>query len=147
MYPTACCARVIRECGIESCCMHVRLSRIRCNLRMARFYVESFVLVALLSTCCVSGDSNVNGDLVLSKVERAINLESHLVKITTKVTVENSGTKAVDHFHFAVDSAHVSHLAYIAALVCSIQRCCTAWVLPHILVCFVRRWTLKRGKM
>ena len=92
--------------------------RIRCNPRMARLCRQFLALAALLSTCWVMANGVVNGDLVISKSERTIDATSHLVKIKTIFTVENTGTKAADHVHFVLDSKHADSLAYIGAVVC-----------------------------
>ena len=95
----------------------VKCARIRSNRAMQKFCVEVFVLAALLSTCCSAGDATVNGGLVITRADRVIDLTSHIVRITTKMTVENAGAKAADHVHFAVDSSHASQMAYIGASV------------------------------
>jgi oligosaccharyltransferase complex subunit alpha (ribophorin I) len=79
---------------------------------MQKVPVESFVLAVVLWACF---STPMNGELIVTKVDRSIDLTSHLVKITTKVAVENTGTKAVDHVHFSLDSSHANEMAYIGA--------------------------------
>jgi len=52
------------------------------------------VVIAIISVAILR--SYANGDLVLSSVERSIDLASQVVKVTSKLTFENVGTDAVD---------------------------------------------------
>ena len=53
--------------------------------------------------------------LINEEVSREIDLKSHLVKITTTITLKNGGDSAVSSFQFAVDPSHASELAHISA--------------------------------
>jgi len=53
--------------------------------------------------------------LINEEVVREIDLKSHLVKVTTTITLKNGGDSAVSSFQFAVDPSHASELAHISA--------------------------------
>ncbi|KAJ7966996.1 Dolichyl-diphosphooligosaccharide--protein glycosyltransferase subunit 1 [Quillaja saponaria] len=57
----------------------------------------------------------VLSDLVLSKVERRIDLTSQIVRITSTIKVENTGSDVVSEVLLAFPDSQASHLAYLAA--------------------------------
>ncbi|KAJ7958001.1 Dolichyl-diphosphooligosaccharide--protein glycosyltransferase subunit 1 [Quillaja saponaria] len=54
-------------------------------------------------------------DLVLSKVERRIDLTSQIVRITSTIKVENTGSDVVSEVLLAFPDNQANHLAYLAA--------------------------------
>lgn len=60
---------------------------------------------------------SVNKDLLLKKVERKIDVASQVVKITSKITLENSGTGSVGAFLLAFTEAEKQNLAFLNAQV------------------------------
>ena len=64
-----------------------------------------FLLVGL-SLCCA--------ELVNEEVVRLIDLQTHLVKITTTVTLKNDQSGSVSTFRYTVDPSHAKQLAYIS---------------------------------
>lgn len=64
---------------------------------------------------------SVNSDLVLNKVERGIDVSSHLIKISTSITIENTGKTTANHFVYVLDPYLQNHEAYVGATVCSVN--------------------------
>lgn len=54
-----------------------------------------------------------NANLVNEEVSRNIDLKTHLVKVTTSVTLRNDGTAPLPAFQFVVDPSHAKQLAHI----------------------------------
>lgn len=77
------------------------------------------VVIAL--TCCVSYavvncNDAVSPSIQNANVERSIDLASQLVKITTKVTVENKGSAPVKSYLVSLTGEEKNHLAFIGAV-------------------------------
>ena len=75
------------------------------------------MLVVLLAACCVANQDTIDTSLVNTKVERSIDLNSHLAKISTTITLTNNGRSAAQSFLYAVDPQLRDSLAYIGATV------------------------------
>lgn len=71
------------------------------------------VLATLLVLCVVNADSGA--DLVNTRVDRTMDLTSHLVYITNKITVENTGSTAQKAYTFAVEPSMAKNLASVTA--------------------------------
>ncbi|GIY70537.1 dolichyl-diphosphooligosaccharide--protein glycosyltransferase subunit 1, partial [Caerostris extrusa] len=56
-----------------------------------------------------------HGQIINSKVERNIDIASQLVKITVKVTLENTGSLPVTTFDYALEPEMKMHLSYFGA--------------------------------
>ena len=54
-------------------------------------------------------------DLVVKSLDRSLDMSSQLVKMSHKVTVENTGKGAIKSFLFSVDPAVKDKVAYISA--------------------------------
>jgi oligosaccharyltransferase complex subunit alpha (ribophorin I) len=75
-------------------------------------FLISFVAVLLLATA----NADSNADLVNAKVERTIDLTTHLVRITNVITVENKATSgALKSYTFIVEPTQAKNLAFIGA--------------------------------
>ncbi|GAV65847.1 Ribophorin_I domain-containing protein [Cephalotus follicularis] len=72
-----------------------------------RFYLLA-ILISLLSTSVLS-------DLILSKVDRRIDLTSQIVRITTAIKVENTGSEPVSEFLLAFPEHQAKNLAYLTS--------------------------------
>lgn len=75
-------------------------------------------LICVLALCCtlVQATDLVDPDLVVRNVERHIDLQSQLTKITTRVVLDNnSKDRAIQRFLFCLDGAQRKSLSYIAA--------------------------------
>ena len=84
---------------------------------MHRLQLEVIVLSALLASCCGANPDSINADLVNSKVLKNIDLTTHLPKITSSITLENTGKTSVRSFLFAADASLTDSLSFIGALV------------------------------
>lgn len=70
------------------------------------------VLIAIVST--IEADSNA--DLVNAKVERTIDLTSHLVSITNLITVENKAASgSLKSYTYTIEPAHAKNVAFVGA--------------------------------
>jgi hypothetical protein len=74
------------------------------------------LLLVLLWVGGLAADA-VNKDLVLTNVDRSVDLASQLVKINTKLTVSNAGQSPVKAFHFTLEESVVDKVAFIGATV------------------------------
>lgn len=72
-----------------------------------------FVLVLLF---CFYSSSY--GDIVNVKVDRNIDIASQLVKVSVKLTLENTGKSPVSSFLYALEPDTKSYLSYFGASVC-----------------------------
>ncbi|XP_011869468.1 PREDICTED: dolichyl-diphosphooligosaccharide--protein glycosyltransferase subunit 1 [Vollenhovia emeryi] len=73
-------------------------------------------LALYLGGCCSAADHLVDPDLVVRNVERHIDLQSQLTKITTRVVLDNSGKdRGVPSFLFCLDFAQSRSISYVAA--------------------------------
>ena len=95
----------------QKICRHLQ------KYKMDRFQLEIFVVSALLATCCTANQASISSDIVLSAVDRTVDISSHLPKITSSVTVENTGSAAAKSFLYAVDPNLADSLSFIGATV------------------------------
>lgn len=81
---------------------------------MIKFLFTVSLILALTSLNSINADSNA--DLVNSKVERTIDLASHLAHINYVITVENKATSgSLKSYTFTVEPAHAKNVAFIGA--------------------------------
>ncbi|CAH0724571.1 unnamed protein product, partial [Brenthis ino] len=73
-----------------------------------------FVLFIAIKCYGVNVDT-ISSNIKIKNVDRSIDLSSQLVKISSKLTLENAGKVPVKNFLLAVESAAKSNLAFIAA--------------------------------
>lgn len=86
------------------------------------FDMKYIICLCLILCMCISGRCKTNQDtidtsIVVSKVERKIDIASHLVKVSSSLTVENTGRSSVKSFLFAVEPALQDKLSYLGASV------------------------------
>jgi oligosaccharyltransferase complex subunit alpha (ribophorin I) len=63
----------------------------------------------------ISGQDSINSDLVNTKVQRTVDLTTHLVKINNRITVENTGKTGVRSYLIAIDPNLADYLAFVGA--------------------------------
>ncbi|KAL0901894.1 hypothetical protein ABMA27_007045 [Loxostege sticticalis] len=74
----------------------------------------TFILFIAINCASVNVD-NISSDVKFKNVDRTIDLSSQLVKISQKITLENSGKSPVKSFLVAVEASSKNNLAYIGA--------------------------------
>ena len=82
--------------------------------------MKIFVALAaliLIQTVIAANLETANQEVVIDSVERSIDLSSQLVKISSKITLTNNGRGAIKGFHYAIEEAFVSKVAFIGATV------------------------------
>ncbi|KAK2177069.1 hypothetical protein NP493_619g00046 [Ridgeia piscesae] len=84
---------------------------------MRRLSFQFALLSAVLVVCFTVSQDTVNADLVNVEVKRTVDLTTHIVKISSSVTIENTGKSAEKYFIYAVDDALSDRLSYIGALI------------------------------
>ncbi len=84
---------------------------------MHRLYFKFILLSIILSICCGANQDVVNNDLVNSKVQRTVDLSTHLPKISSSITLENAGKSTVRYFLVALSMDQRDHLSFIGATV------------------------------
>ncbi|BFZ08868.1 hypothetical protein BsWGS_11907 [Bradybaena similaris] len=70
-----------------------------------------------VSAFCKVNQDTIDGNIVNAKVERKLDISSHLLKTVTSITLTNKGSSAVRHFLFAVDPTLKDNLSYISAAI------------------------------
>lgn len=71
------------------------------------------VILLLLVSCFSLGYA----EIVNNKVDRNIDIASQLVKVTVKLTLENTGKSPVSAFHYALEPDTKPYLSYFGASV------------------------------
>lgn len=82
---------------------------------MSRVKTAIIWLAAILACTLSANQDKINEGLVNSKVERKIDISSQLVKLSSSITLENSGSKATKSFLVAVEPSLVDHLSFAGA--------------------------------
>nr|DAA34566.1 TPA_exp: oligosaccharyltransferase alpha subunit [Amblyomma variegatum] len=72
------------------------------------------------STICallvlVSCNDVISSSLQNTNVDRNVDLQSQLVKVSTKITAENKGSTPIKHYYVALTGEEKHHLAFIGA--------------------------------
>ncbi|XP_067119391.1 dolichyl-diphosphooligosaccharide--protein glycosyltransferase subunit 1 [Centruroides vittatus] len=81
-----------------------------CYAKMSLFLVIFIFVIVSLSNCAE------NAGLVNSKVERSVDITSQLVKVVTKINLENDGKSAVNNFVYCLEENQMkSKLAILLA--------------------------------
>lgn len=80
---------------------------------------KSFYLLLVpcfVSVLCKVNQDTVDQSIIVTQVERKIDIASHLVKTYTSITIENKGSSAVRTVLFAVDPSFKGKLSFIGAV-------------------------------
>ncbi|XP_070193172.1 dolichyl-diphosphooligosaccharide--protein glycosyltransferase subunit 1-like isoform X2 [Littorina saxatilis] len=78
------------------------------------FYL--FLVPFFVSVLCKVNQDTVDNNIVVTQVERKIDIASHLVKTYTSITIENKGSSTVRSVLFVVDPALKGKLSFIGAV-------------------------------
>ena len=84
---------------------------------MRRLSFQFALLSAVFVVCFTVSQDMVNANLINVDVKRTVDLTTHIVKISSSITIENTGKTAENYFIYAVDVALSESLSYIGALV------------------------------
>ncbi|KAK3103927.1 hypothetical protein FSP39_022971 [Pinctada imbricata] len=79
-----------------------------------RLCIFVLLCVATVSRCKVNQDAIVSS-LVNSRVDRKIDVSSHLVKVSTSILLENTGGSPLKSFVYAVEPILQNYLSYLSA--------------------------------
>lgn len=82
---------------------------------MAKLHICVFFLLYALIKSNGANVDNISSDIKLKSVERTIDISSQLVKIASKITLENIGKSPVKSFLIAVEASSKNNLAFIGA--------------------------------
>jgi len=79
---------------------------------MGRSIIKLMALCLLLSVA----NANSSADLINTKVDRTINMGSHLVYVTNTITVENAAKSGAQHsYTFVVEPSQAKHVSIVTA--------------------------------
>lgn len=87
---------------------------------MTSLFVQIFICSLIAFASCKEAkirQDNVNNDLILTNVDRKIDISTHLAKITSSITIENTGKGSVGFFLYAVEPSLQDNLSYFGASV------------------------------
>ena len=73
------------------------------------------VILYLFQTFSLTNSQVVDSNLVIKNVERSIDLQSQVTKITAKLIVENGGKSPVKNFLYAFDPKQKEHVSSVTA--------------------------------
>lgn len=102
------------------------------------FLIGLTVIVCI--ECKVKQDT-IDGAIVNSKVDRKIDVSTHLVKMSTSITLENTGKSPIKSFLYALEPSLQNYLSIITANVSTnavialfivqfLSETCTFFLLP-----------------
>ncbi|XP_022300002.2 dolichyl-diphosphooligosaccharide--protein glycosyltransferase subunit 1-like [Crassostrea virginica] len=66
---------------------------------------------------CAVRQSSIDSSIINSKVERKIDVATHLVKMTTSITLENTGKSPIKSFLYALEPSLQNYLSFISATI------------------------------
>jgi len=91
-------------------------------MHILNFGALLFCLVHLI----VAEDA-INADIVNNRVQRTVDLTTHLPKVTSRITVENAGKTTVRYYIVAIDPNLANNVSFVGASVrtteCVIHSC------------------------
>lgn len=75
----------------------------------------AFWLCIIFCIECSARQDTIDNAVINSKVERKIDLSTHLVKMTTTITLENAGRTPIKSFLYALEPSLQNYLSYLSA--------------------------------
>ena len=76
-----------------------------------------FLVLCTFAAVFSKNSDVIDSNIVNSKVDRKIDISTHLVKTVSTITIENKGTTAVRTYLFSVSAALKDNLSFIGAMV------------------------------
>jgi len=86
---------------------------------MHLLYLGAFLFCGLH---LVSGEDAINADIVNSRVQRTVDLTTHLPKVNSRITVENTGKTSVRFYILAIDPNLADNVSFVGASVRTIKQ-------------------------
>ena len=80
--------------------------------------IKLLLLLAVVYKC----NAESNADVLNAKVERNIDLTTHLAKVNTIITVENKGSNSLTSYTFVIEPTHASNVVYIGAQLSNVKN-------------------------
>ncbi|KPJ00259.1 Dolichyl-diphosphooligosaccharide--protein glycosyltransferase subunit 1 [Papilio xuthus] len=80
---------------------------------MAKITFSLAFLLCVIIKCNGVNVDTISNEIRIKNVERHIDISSQLVKITSKITLENAGQKPVKNFLYAAESTTKNNLAFV----------------------------------
>jgi len=65
----------------------------------------------------IAGEDAINADIVNSRVQRTVDLTTHLPKVNSRITVENTGKMTLRYYIVAIDPNLASNVSFVAGSV------------------------------
>lgn len=94
-------------------------------MKWSAFYI--LTLPFFVSVFCKVNQDTIDNNIIVTQVDRKIDIASHLVKTYTSITIENRGSSTVRSFLYVVDPSLQTKLSFIGAVV-SIARLCLKFI-------------------
>jgi oligosaccharyltransferase complex subunit alpha (ribophorin I) len=79
--------------------------------------VTVLVCMILCVVSAITADDSFNSDIVNSKVQRTVDLTTHLARIVSRITLENGGKTAVRSYLVAIDPELSKSVSFVGATV------------------------------
>ena len=79
------------------------------------------ICVLLHLALCKTNSDSIDKNIVNAKIERKIDISTHLVKTSTSITLENKGSSPVKSFLFALEPSLKNSVAFLGASVSIIR--------------------------
>ncbi|VVC95910.1 dolichyl-diphosphooligosaccharide--protein glycosyltransferase subunit 1 [Leptidea sinapis] len=80
---------------------------------LGKMRLSGVFLLYLVTLCNSNNVDTVSSDIKLKNVDRIIDCTSQLVKVTGKLTLENTGNSPIKNFLLAIESAAIDNLAFV----------------------------------
>jgi len=84
---------------------------------MRWLYFGAFLLCLYLT----AAEDAINADIVNSRVQRTVDLTTHLPKVNSRITIENAGKTTVRYYIVAIDPDIASNVSFVGASVRAVE--------------------------
>ncbi|XP_022821535.1 dolichyl-diphosphooligosaccharide--protein glycosyltransferase subunit 1 [Spodoptera litura] len=91
------------------------MSKIKMLPAMAKLRISFVFLLYILIKCESANVDSISSDIRLKNVDRLVDISSQLVKITSKITLENTGASPVKNFLIAIEESAKNNVAFVGA--------------------------------
>ena len=84
-------------------------------------HVLYFTVLLFSGLHLIAGQDAINADIVNSRVQRTVDLTTHLPKVNSRITVENTGKTPARFYIVAIDPNLASNVSFVGASVRTTQ--------------------------